>query len=60
MSPLSIKCDDAEYSYLLFWRTPLAIMLVAIVLLTVQAIVINRLAGIDYPLWAKRVPVRPE
>lgn len=23
-------------------------------LLTLQAIVINRLAGIDYPLWARR------
>jgi CBS-domain-containing membrane protein len=33
----------------------LAIMLLAVALLTVQAIVINRLAGIDYPLWAKRV-----
>lgn len=33
----------------------LAIMLLAVALLTVQAIVINRLAGIDYPFWAKRV-----
>ena len=33
----------------------LAIMLLAVALLTLQAIVINRLAGIDYPLWAKRV-----
>ena len=30
------------------------LLLLAVVLLTVQAIVINRLAGIDYPLWAKR------
>ncbi|WP_291272636.1 HPP family protein [Geothrix sp.] len=34
----------------------LAIMLLAVALLTVQAVVLNRLAGIDYPLWAKRVP----
>ena len=33
----------------------LVIMLLAVALLTLQAIVINRLAGIDYPLWAKRV-----
>jgi CBS domain-containing membrane protein len=33
----------------------LAIMLLAVALLTAQAIVLNRLAGIDYPLWAKRM-----
>jgi CBS-domain-containing membrane protein len=33
----------------------LVIMFLAVVLLTLQAIVINRLAGIDYPLWAKRM-----
>jgi CBS-domain-containing membrane protein len=27
---------------------------VAVVLMTLQAIVINRLAGLDYPLWARR------
>jgi CBS-domain-containing membrane protein len=32
----------------------LVIIQVAVVLLTAQAIVINRLAGIDYPLWAPR------
>ncbi|MBI1752683.1 MAG: HPP family protein [Acidobacteria bacterium] len=32
----------------------LAIMLLAVALLTVQAIILNRLAGIDYPLWARR------
>lgn len=38
----------------------LAIMLLAVVLLTIQAIVLNRLAGIDYPLWAKRAqPDKP-
>ena len=38
----------------------LAIMLLAVVLLTIQAIVLNRLAGIDYPIWAKRVtPATP-
>jgi CBS domain-containing membrane protein len=33
----------------------LAIIEVAVALLVVQGIVINRLAGLDYPLWAKRV-----
>ncbi len=32
---------------------------VAVVLLTIQAFAINRLAGLDYPLWAKRVPASP-
>jgi CBS-domain-containing membrane protein len=32
----------------------LLIIEVAVALLTLQAIAINRLAGIDYPLWAKR------
>ena len=27
---------------------------IAVAILTLQAIVINRLAGIDYPLWALR------
>lgn len=30
----------------------LAVLMIAVVLLTLQAIVINRLAGIPYPLWA--------
>jgi CBS domain-containing membrane protein len=29
---------------------------VAVVLLTLQAVAINRLAGLEYPLWAKRQP----
>ena len=33
----------------------LVIMLVAVALLTFQAFVINRLAGLDYPAWAKHV-----
>ncbi len=35
---------------------PLYLLLIegAVVLLTIQAIVINRLAGLKYPLWAKR------
>lgn len=38
----------------------LLIIEVAVALLALQAIVINRLAGLDYPLWAKRVaPTRP-
>jgi CBS-domain-containing membrane protein len=32
----------------------LLIIEVAVALLVVQAIIINRLAGIDYPLWARR------
>jgi CBS-domain-containing membrane protein len=32
----------------------LLILMIAVVVLTVQAIVINRLAGIDYPLWSPR------
>lgn len=32
----------------------LVVIEVAVALLTVQAIVINRIAGIDYPLWARR------
>lgn len=39
-------------------RTPseLVVLMVAVVLLTVQGFVINRLAGIDYPVWAPRAP----
>jgi CBS-domain-containing membrane protein len=37
----------------------LLIIEVAVALLTLQAIGINRLAGIDYPLWAKKAPPRP-
>ena len=37
----------------------LAIMLLAVALLTLQAIVLNRLAGIDYPIWAKRTVPDP-
>lgn len=33
----------------------LLVIEIAVALLTLQAIVINRLAGIDYPLWARRV-----
>jgi CBS-domain-containing membrane protein len=34
----------------------LVVIEVAVAALTLQAIVINRLAGLDYPLWAKRLP----
>lgn len=38
----------------------LLVIEVAVALLAVQAIVINRLAGLDYPIWAKRsAPSRP-
>jgi CBS-domain-containing membrane protein len=33
----------------------LCVIEVAVLALTVQAVAINKLAGIDYPLWAKRV-----
>jgi CBS-domain-containing membrane protein len=35
--------------------TYLVVIEVAVALMVVQAIIINRLAGLDYPLWAKRV-----
>jgi CBS-domain-containing membrane protein len=34
----------------------LGVLMLAVVLLTVQAFVINRLAGLPYPLWAPRAP----
>ena len=34
--------------------TYLLLIEVAVALLTLQAIAINRLAGLDYPLWTKR------
>jgi CBS-domain-containing membrane protein len=37
----------------------LLVIEVAVAVLVVQAIVINRLAGIDYPLWARRVKADP-
>lgn len=41
-------------------RPPMLLVLLGgVVLLTLQAIVINRLAGVDYPLWAPR-QARPE
>jgi hypothetical protein len=27
----------------------------AVAVLALQAIVVNRLAGVDYPIWAKRI-----
>ncbi|WP_242394331.1 HPP family protein [Anaeromyxobacter oryzisoli] len=36
----------------------LVVIEVAVAVLTLQAIVINRLAGLDYPLWARRTPAR--
>jgi hypothetical protein len=35
----------------------LAVLMLAVVLLTLQAIVINRLAGLPYPIWN---PVEPD
>jgi CBS-domain-containing membrane protein len=32
----------------------LLVIEVAVILLTAQAILINRLAGIEYPIWSKR------
>ena len=34
----------------------LSVLMLAVLLLTVQGFVINRLAGIDYPLWRPRPP----
>jgi CBS-domain-containing membrane protein len=36
----------------------LLVIEIAVVVMVAQAIVINRLAGLDYPLWAKRVEER--
>jgi CBS-domain-containing membrane protein len=35
----------------------LVIIEVAVILLTMQAFVINRIAGIPYPVWSKQMPV---
>ena len=40
--------------------THLLVIEVAVALLTIQAFAINRLAGIDYPLWARRVEPEPK
>jgi len=37
----------------------LAVLMLAVVLLVIQGFVINRLAGIPYPLWSPR-PTEPE
>lgn len=37
----------------------LLVIEIAVGLLTLQAIVINRLAGIDYPFWSRRAAVSP-
>lgn len=37
----------------------LVIIEVAVILLTLQALAINRLAGVPYPLWGKRNPAKP-
>lgn len=37
----------------------LAVLMLAVALLVVQGLVINRLAGIAYPLWAPRAPASP-
>jgi CBS-domain-containing membrane protein len=41
-----------------FITTPahLGVIEIAVALLALQALAVNRLAGIDYPLWSKRVP----
>jgi hypothetical protein len=37
--------------------TPVHLLIIelAVVALALQAIVVNRLAGVDYPIWAKRI-----
>ena len=37
----------------------LGVLMLAVALLTVQGFVINRLAGLDYPVWAPRLPKPP-
>jgi CBS-domain-containing membrane protein len=38
----------------------LAVLMLAVGLLVLQGIAINRLAGLDYPLWSqRRTPERP-
>jgi CBS-domain-containing membrane protein len=39
--------------------TYLLVIEIAVALLAVQAIAINRMAGLDYPRWARRVPQPP-
>lgn len=39
-----------------FWQLPL--LIVAVCLLTLQAIVINRLADLNYPLWGSPAPLK--
>lgn len=39
--------------------TYLLLIEVAVALLTLQAFAINRLAGLDYPVWARRQPAPP-
>ena len=34
----------------------LGVLLIAVVLLVAQGFVINRLAGIDYPMWSAKPP----
>ncbi len=37
----------------------LVLIEVAVIVLTLQAVAINRLAGLDYPLWARRLEPEP-
>ncbi|MBX7161828.1 MAG: HPP family protein [Acidimicrobiia bacterium] len=39
------------------WK--LGVLMIAVFLLVVQALVINRLAGIEYPIWSPRPPPSP-
>jgi CBS-domain-containing membrane protein len=40
--------------------THLCVIEAAVALLALQALLVNRLAGIDYPLWSKRANTPPE
>lgn len=40
--------------------TQLAVLMLGVVLITAQGFVTNRLAGLDYPLWAPRPAGRSE
>ena len=41
---------------IIFQPRELVVIEIAVVLLTVQAVVINRIAGIPYPLWSIHTP----
>ena len=57
--PLALP-RDVGMSILLTSPAYLLVIEVAVALLAIQAIAINRLAGLDYPLWARRTRGSPD